>query len=94
MQQCSFTEFCNELAWVLRTHQHVISKASTKSVSTKSIEVESGEEDAPSKSQIKKDKKIIAQSSQIKDLQSKLFIYLFIYLWQYKSINVMCYEYL
>ena len=36
------------------------------------VEVESGEEDAPSKSQIKKDKKISAQSSQIKDLQSKL----------------------
>ena len=41
-------------------------------MSTKSIEVESGEEDAPSKSQIKKDKKISAQSSQIKDLWSKL----------------------
>ena len=40
-------------------------------MSTKSVEVESGEEDAPSKSQIK-DKKISAQSSQIKDLQSKL----------------------
>ena len=50
-----------------------ISKASTKIVSTKSVEVESGEEDAqPSKSQIKKDKKISAQSSQIKDLWSKL----------------------
>ena len=73
MQQCLFTEFCNELARVLGTHQHSISKASTKIVSTKSIEVESGEEDAlPSKSQIKKDKKISAQSSQIKDLWSKL----------------------
>ena len=50
-----------------------ISKANTKIVSTKSVEVESGEEDAqPSKSQIKKDKKISAQSSQIKDLWSKL----------------------
>ena len=72
MQQCSFMEFCNELVWVLGTHQHAISKASTKSVSTKSVEVESGEENAPSKSQINKDKKISAQSSQIKDLQSKL----------------------
>ena len=73
MQQCSFMEFHNELAWVLGTRQHAISKASTKTVSTKSVEVESGEEDAqPSKSQIKKDKKISAQSSQIKDLQNKL----------------------
>ena len=59
IQQCSFTEFCNELAQVLGTHQRAISKASTKTVSTKSVEVESGEEDAlPFKSQIKKDKKI------------------------------------
>ena len=74
MQKCSFTEFCNELARVLGTHQCVISKASVKPISTRSIEVESGEEDAPlpSKSQIKKDKKISAQSSQIKDLRSKL----------------------
>ena len=75
MQQCSFTEFCNELARVLGTHQRAISKASTKIISTKSIEVESGEEEEapqPSKSQIKKDKKISAQSSQIKDLWSKL----------------------
>ena len=74
MQQCSFTEFCNELARVLGTHQHVISKASAKPVTTKSVEVKEEEEDAPtpppsSKSQ---DKKISAQSSQIKDLRSKL----------------------
>ena len=40
------------------------------------MEVKSGEEDAPTspstKSQAKKDKKISAQSSQIKDLRSKL----------------------
>ena len=74
MQKCSFTKFCNELARVLGTRQHAISKASVKPVSTRSVEVESGEEDAPlpSKSQIKKDKKISAQSSQIKDLRSKL----------------------
>ena len=73
MQKCSFTEFCNELARVLGTRQHAIWKASVKPVSTRSVEFESGEEDAlPSKSQIKKDKKISAQSSQIKDLQSKL----------------------
>ena len=66
-------EFHNELARVLGTRQHAISKASTKIVSTKSVEVESIEEDAlPFKSQIKKDKKISVQSSQIKDLQSKL----------------------
>ena len=76
MQQCSFTEFCNELARVLGTRQHSISKASAKPVTTKSVEVKE-EEDAPtpppsSKSQAKKDKKISAQSSQIKDLRSKL----------------------
>ena len=73
MQKCSFTEFCNELARVLGTHQCVISKASVKPVPTRSVEVKSGEEDVlPSKSQTKKDKKISAQSSQIKDLRGKL----------------------
>ena len=75
MQKCSFTEFHNELARVLGTRQRAISKASIKPVSTRSVEVESGEEEdapLPSKSQIKKDKKISAQSSQIKDLWSKL----------------------
>ena len=79
MQQCSFTKFRNELARVLGTCQRAISKASAKPVTTKSVEVKSGEEDAqetstPSfmKSQAKKDKKISAQSSQIKDLRSKL----------------------
>ena len=68
MQQCSFTEFCNELARVLGTRQWAISKASIKPVSSRSVEVESGEKDAPppsTKSQFKKDKKISAQSSQI-----------------------------
>ena len=54
----------------------MISKASVKPVSSRSVEVKSGEEDAPTppsmKYQFKKDKKISAQSSQIKDLQSKL----------------------
>ena len=76
MQQCSFTEFHNKLAWVLGTHQRAFSKASVKPVSSRSVEVKSGEEDAPTppstKSQAKKDKKISAQSSQIKDLRSKL----------------------
>ena len=74
-QKCSFTEFHNELARVLGTRQCAISKASVKPMSTRLVEVESGEEDdepLPSKSQIRKDKKISAQSSQIKDLQSKL----------------------
>ena len=48
-----------------------------KPVTTKSVEVEEEEEDAPippppSKSHAKKDKKISAQSSQIKDLRIKL----------------------
>ena len=78
MQQCSFTEFGNELAWVLDTRCHAISKASTKPIMMKSIEVEEeDEEDAPLppkplKSLAKKDKKITAQSAQIKDLRSKL----------------------
>ena len=77
MQQCSFMEFRNELAQVLDTCQHAISKASAKPIMTKSVEVEEEEEDAPlppqpSKSHAKKDKKISAQSSQIKDLRSKL----------------------
>ena len=45
MQKFLFTEFRNELARVLGTRQRAISKASVKPVSTKSIEVESGEED-------------------------------------------------
>ena len=76
MQQYSFTEFRNKLARVLGTHQHAISKASAKPITTKSVEVKE-EEDAPtpppsSKSHAKKDKKISAQSSQIKDLRTKL----------------------
>ena len=69
-------EFHNELARVLGTHQCAISKANTRIIFTKSIEVKSGEEEEappqPNKSQIKKDRKISAQSFQIKDLWSKL----------------------
>ena len=79
MQQCSFIEFRNELARVLDTHHHAISKASAKPVTMKSIEVgEEDEEDAPppppksSTSLTKKDKKISMQSTQIKDLRLKL----------------------
>ena len=70
-------EFRNELAQVLGTCQHVISKANAKPITTKSVEVIEEEEDTPippppSKSHAKKDKKISTQSSQIKDLRSKL----------------------
>ena len=64
---------------MLDTRHHAISKASAKPVMTKSIEVkEEDEEDArppppkPSTSLAKKDKKISAQSAQIKDLRLKL----------------------
>ena len=78
MQQCSFTEFRNELARVLDTRRRAISKATAKSVMAKSIEVEEEEEDAPpvppkpSTSIAKKDIKINVQSAQIKDLRLKL----------------------
>ena len=70
MQQCSFTEFHNELARVLDTRRHAISKASTKPIMMKSVEVEEEEEEdaplpptIPSKSLAKKDKKISMQSA-------------------------------
>ena len=78
MQQCSFTEFRNELARVLDTRSRAISKASAKPITMKSIKVDEEEEEdvppppKPSKLYAKKDKKISAQSSQIKDLRSKL----------------------
>ena len=73
MPSVSFTQYRNELARVLGTHQ-----CPTKSVSSKSVSVtqegnESEEEEkAVLKSQHKRDQKISAQSSQIKDLQVKL----------------------
>ena len=83
MSKCSFTEFWNELARVLDTRRKAITKASLKPVSTKAIEVEEDEEqdapppptkssNKPSTSITKKDKKIHAQSAQIKDLRQKL----------------------
>ena len=83
MSKCSFTEFRNELARVLDTRCRAIAKASSKPVTSKSIEAEEeDEEDAPpptpkltskpSMSIAKKDKKINAQSAQIKDLRLKL----------------------
>ena len=59
------------MARVLGTHQHS-TKSSSKSVSVSAIGVESEEEELISKSQCKQDKKISAQSSQIKDLRTKL----------------------
>ena len=83
MSKCSFTEFRNELARVLDTRRRAITKASVKPVTSKSIEVEEEEEEdappPPPKSSVKpsatiakKDKKINAQSAQIKDLRLKL----------------------
>ena len=80
---CSFTEFRNELARVLDTCPKAIANASLKPVTLKSIEVnEEEEQDAPppppqssnkpSTTIFKKDKKIQAQSAQIKDLRLKL----------------------
>ena len=85
MSKCSFTEFRNELARVLDTRRKAIAKASLKPVTTKSVEAEEEEDqeadappssikssNKPSTSNIKKDKKIHAQSAQIKDLRQKL----------------------
>ena len=72
MPKVSFTKFCNELSHVLGTCQWAASKVSTKAVSVSSAEVESEGQEVLSKSQIKWDKKISAQSPQIKDLHSKL----------------------
>ena len=45
MSQCSFTEFCNELARVLDTRHRAISKASAKPITSKSIEVKEEDEE-------------------------------------------------
>ena len=60
MPQISFTQFHNELALVLGTHQWAVTKASVKVVSASSVETESEEEGASTKSKIKKDGKIRA----------------------------------
>ena len=64
---------------MLDTRHCAISKASARPVTSKSIEVEEEEEEdvpppppKPSTSLVKKDKKISAQSTQIKDLRLKL----------------------
>ena len=70
MPMVTFTQFHNELARVLGTCQH--SKPSTKAVSVSSVESNLGDDVAPSKTQQKHQKKMNAQSSQIRDLHSKL----------------------
>ena len=69
MPMVMFTQFCNELAQVLGMCQH---KDKPKSVNTNQVEANSGETESVSKSHLKCDAKISAQSSQIQDLHSKL----------------------
>ena len=69
MPNVSFTQYRNELARVLGTRQHSGKAVSSKSVSVSAVGAESEEEEQTvSKSQRKQEKKISAQSSQIKDL--------------------------
>ena len=73
MPTVSFTQYRNELARVLGTRQRPSKGVSTKSVSATQEGTESGEEEKSiPKSQHKRDCKIKAQSSQIKDLREKL----------------------
>ena len=72
MPHMSFTQFRNKLARVLGTRQHSNKSSSSKSVSVSAIRAKSEEEEPISKSQHKREKKISAQSSQIKDLRTKL----------------------
>ena len=72
MPNITFTQFRNKLARILGTRQHAATKASVKTIMAASTETESEEEGTLTKSQTKKDGKINAQSSQIKDLCSKL----------------------
>ena len=73
MPMVSFTQYQNELARVLGTRQCLGKGVSTKAVSATQEGTESEEEEkAALKCQRKQDKKISAQSSQIKDLREKL----------------------
>ena len=75
MLQISFTQFRNELSRVLGTSQHMVAKVFVKTVTATSMETESEGEGAVVKSHsknIKKDGKINAQASQIKELRTKL----------------------
>ena len=69
MPQMMFTQFHNELAQVLGTHQWAVTKgSSSKSVTTSSVDAQSREDCPQTKSQKKQNAKINAQSSHIKDL--------------------------
>ena len=52
MPQITFTQFHNKLAQVLGTHQHVVAKASVKTVTASSVETESEEGGAVTKSTV------------------------------------------
>ena len=69
MPMVTFTQFCNELAQVLGTHQH---KDKPKYLTTNQVEADTGETESISKSCLKCDAKISAQSSQIQNLHNKL----------------------
>ena len=69
MPTVTFTQFHNELAQVLGMCQH---KDKPKSVTTNQVEANSGETESVSKSHLKCDAKISAQSSQIQNLHNKL----------------------
>ena len=69
MPMVTFTQFHNELAWVLGMCQ---CKDKPKSVTTNQLEANLGETESVSKSCLKHNTKISAQSSQIQDLHSKL----------------------
>ena len=69
MPTVTFTQFCNELAQVLARRQ---CKDKPKSVNTNQVEVNLEETESVSKSCLKHDAKISAQSSQIQDLRNKL----------------------
>ena len=75
MPQISFTQFHNKLSRVLGTQQCMAVKASVKTMTATSMETESEGEGAvvkPCSKNIKKDGKINAQASQIKELRTKL----------------------
>ena len=70
MPEVTFTQFRSELAKVLGTRQ--CSKSSTRVVSVSVVESNLGNDEAPSKTKWKCQNKMSAQSSQIRDLRSKL----------------------
>ena len=71
MLHVSFTQFRNELVQVLGTCQHSSKSVTSRSVSVSAIRAESEEGEPVSKSKHKQEK-ISAQSTQIKDLHTKL----------------------